>query len=98
MARFVQIVANFFGGTCSVGVGRLEDLDCNNGDNGVFRVTREAGKLEIAQSRDGKLNANLFQVLDLDEVRKHAYWQKQDGKKTILESVIEPNKEAFSRQ
>lgn len=40
VARFVQLVANFFGGltNTSVGVDTLEHLDCDNGDNGVFVV------------------------------------------------------------
>lgn len=40
VARFVQVVANFFGGTdgLSVGVDTLEHLDCDNYDNGVYIV------------------------------------------------------------
>lgn len=40
VARFVQVVANFFGGTdgLSVGVDTLSHLDCNNGDNGVYVI------------------------------------------------------------
>jgi hypothetical protein len=39
VARFVQVVANFFGnGGLSVGVGTLEHLDCDNYDNGVYVV------------------------------------------------------------
>jgi hypothetical protein len=37
-ARFVQIVGNFFGGTTSVGVGAIAELDTNNGDNGHFII------------------------------------------------------------
>lgn len=40
VARFVQLVANFFGGCedCSVGVDTLRMLDTNNYDNGVYIV------------------------------------------------------------
>lgn len=40
VARFVQLVANFFGGLTdtSIGVDTLEHLDCDNYDNGVFVV------------------------------------------------------------
>ena len=40
VARFVQLVANYFGGLTdtSVGVNTLEHLDCDNYDNGVFVV------------------------------------------------------------
>lgn len=37
-ARFVQIIANYVGGTVSVGVEALSQLDTNNGDNGVYVV------------------------------------------------------------
>lgn len=37
VARFVQIVSNFFGADgLSIGVGRLDQLDCDNGDNGLY--------------------------------------------------------------
>ena len=40
VARFVQLVANFFGGCndCSVGVDTLDRLDTNNYDNGVYII------------------------------------------------------------
>lgn len=40
VARFVQLVANHFGGltNTSIGVDTLEHLDCNNYDNGVFVI------------------------------------------------------------
>ena len=40
VARFVQLVANFFGGCsdCSVGVDTLNRLDTNNFDNGVYII------------------------------------------------------------
>ena len=37
VARFVQVVANFFGADgLSIGVNRLDRLDCDNGDNGLY--------------------------------------------------------------
>ena len=36
MARLTQIIANFFGGSTSIGIGTLDQLDCDNGDNGVY--------------------------------------------------------------
>ena len=39
IARFVQVVANFFGDDgLSVGGDTLDNLDCRNGDNGVYVV------------------------------------------------------------
>jgi hypothetical protein len=37
-ARFVQMIGNFFGGTNSLGIGPVSELDCDNGDNGVYVV------------------------------------------------------------
>tara|TARA_R100001440_G_scaffold71484_1_gene94487 strand:+ start:281 stop:688 length:408 start_codon:yes stop_codon:yes gene_type:complete len=38
VARLAQIIGNTFGGTLSVGVGIVKNLDCNNYDNGVYWV------------------------------------------------------------
>lgn len=38
VARLVQVIGNFFGGSMSLGVGNLESLDCNNYDNGTYIV------------------------------------------------------------
>jgi len=59
-ARFAQIVGNFFGGTTSVGVGALEELDTDNGDNGVFvigagfKITRREHAKYAAHDVKGK--------------------------------------------
>lgn len=41
VARFAQVVCNFFDGGLSCGVGAIERLDCRNGDNGLFVVDDE---------------------------------------------------------
>lgn len=38
IARIVQIIGNFFGGTTSIGINALAKLDTDNGDNGVYVV------------------------------------------------------------
>lgn len=37
-ARLTQVISNFFGGTTSIGVGAYDELDTDNGDNGVYIV------------------------------------------------------------
>lgn len=37
-ARLTQIIGNFFGGTCSIGIDVYEHLDTDNGDNGTYIV------------------------------------------------------------
>ncbi|MBU3637354.1 hypothetical protein [Polynucleobacter sp. es-MAR-4] len=38
LARLVQCYANFLGGTLSIGVGSIDTLDCDNGDNGLYII------------------------------------------------------------
>lgn len=37
-ARLCQVISNFFGGTLSIGIGKITTLDCDNWDNGVYIV------------------------------------------------------------
>ena len=37
-ARLVQVTANFFGGSLDVGIDTIDNLDCRNGDNGVYII------------------------------------------------------------
>ena len=37
-ARLAQVIGNFFGGCYSVGINVVSNLDCDNGDNGVYLV------------------------------------------------------------
>ena len=49
-ARLVQIIGNFFGGTTSVGIDALDQLDTDNGDNGVYYVDEH---MQINWDRSG---------------------------------------------
>lgn len=37
-ARLCQVIGDFFGGSLSVGIDKLENLDCDNGDNGMYII------------------------------------------------------------
>ena len=37
-ARLCQVIGNFFGGECSVGIDRYDRLDTDNGDNGTYII------------------------------------------------------------
>ena len=37
-ARLCQVIGNFFGGSLSVGIDVVSNLDCNNGDNGTYII------------------------------------------------------------
>lgn len=60
IARVVQLIANFFGGTDrdNVGVDVLDQLDTDNYDNGVFVVGEDFSIIgrEFARERDEELD------------------------------------------
>ena len=89
LARVIQLIGNFFGGTTSLGVDKLKNLDCSNGNNGVYSVSRNNGKITIRQSPDGKRG---WKTLDVSEIKKHEYWKNDK----ILNEVLKPNTKIFS--
>jgi len=98
LGRFLQIVGNYFGGTISLGVGTLDRLDCQNYDNGVYRVTRSGKTITMEQSPRGSLSGP-WVPLDLACVKAHAYWTPNEkGVPQILADVIERNNEPFTRK
>ena len=44
-ARLCQIIGNYFGGSLSLGVDRIDFLDCDNVDKGMFTI--DSAKWEI---------------------------------------------------
>ena len=38
-ARLCQVIGNFFGGTTSLGIDTVDNLDTDNGDNGVYIIS-----------------------------------------------------------
>lgn len=36
--RLCQVIGNFLGGTNSIGIDKVSNLDCKNGDNGVYLI------------------------------------------------------------
>ena len=91
-ARLAQIIGNFFGGIYSVGVGTLRQLDCENYDNGTYKVWFDYETVVIEQSADGKKD---WKRLKNDELRKHEYWKKTKDSDGILADIIAKNKIAF---
>jgi hypothetical protein len=97
LARVVQIIGNYFGGTTSIGVDRLSRLDCDNGDNGVLRVSRAGaeGAIEMYQSKRGKLGSHNWTVMDLAKLKEHHYWT---GLTPILGQIIAANALHFPKE
>ena len=68
-ARLAQIVCNFMGGDgYSVGVGRLKELDTNNGDNGTYVIEdwKVAERLHYSGEEQNEYDYNEF-IMNLDE-------------------------------
>ena len=37
-ARLCQVIANYMGGTTSIGIDTIDRLDCDNGNNGMYII------------------------------------------------------------
>ena len=46
VARLTQIIANGLGGTLSLGVDLLKNLDCDNYDNGVYWIDQNSNSID----------------------------------------------------
>ena len=70
-ARLAQVVGNFFGGTCSVGVGPLDSLDTDNGDNGTYYVNDAADIVRREHARGDGRDANYEFAVYRDALKKN---------------------------
>ena len=55
-ARMCQIIGNYFGGDLSIGIDTLDNLDCDNWDNGVYII--EDWKIVGREYFEGKEQQN----------------------------------------
>jgi hypothetical protein len=108
LARLVQIIGNFMGGTLSLGVDLLKRLNHDNLDNGLFVInqTHDAdGKVTLTQYPRG-LNLSAKDLPSLspeprivfrDSVSTHPYWfNKENGvAEEMLTLVKERNAAPF---
>lgn len=67
MARLTQVIANFFGGTNSVDIDILSNLDCDNYDNGLYIIDNfEIVGREFQQGFEQKSHDLQELLLDID--------------------------------
>lgn len=69
-ARLCQVIGNYFGGECSIGIDRCVNLDCDNYDNGVYII--RGWKIVGRQCHDGveQRNHDLREMLhDINEAQ-----------------------------
>lgn len=68
-ARLCQVIGNFFGGTTSVGIDLYDNLDTDNGDNGVY-VIEDWKIVERLFFKNGK-EQNEYQLSEMLEEIDH---------------------------
>ena len=97
LARLTQIIGNFFGGRTSIGVGTLARLDCDNGDNGIYRVfTTTDGSRLIFQCKRGWNPGAKWTEIDYAAARNHLYWRPtRPFDKPIVDQIIAANQSFF---
>ncbi len=83
LARLTQLIANYFGGMTGIGVGILKNLDCDNGNNGLYIVSPDT--LEIVGRRHFKgTEQNEYK---LDEMAKEVM-EKNVSNFTIVKVIV----------
>lgn len=75
-ARLCQVIGNFFGGECSVGIDRYDRLDTDNGDNGTYII------------KDWQIIGKEFEPLDtLDIVQVKCMLESINGSMPVSEQL-----------
>lgn len=75
-ARLCQVIGNFFGGNCSVGIDRYDRLDTDNGDNGTYII------------KDWQIIGKEFEPLDtLDIVQVKMMLESINGSMPVTEQL-----------
>ena len=62
-ARFCQVIGNWFGGSLSLGIGRVDQLDCDNWDNGVYIV--EKWDIDGREYFENGIEQNQYDLLEM---------------------------------
>ena len=92
-ARLCQVIGNFFGGGCSIGIDRCCNLDCDNGDNGTYIIENwEIVDRKYYDYEEEQQNYPLSEMLiDIDDAQpKHE--QLGDFLKSVEVSIDELKK------
>lgn len=85
VARLVQIIGNWFGGSLSLGVGQADGLDRDNHDNGTYLVD---GQFNIASRLLTKDSITSVDQLDSGDLKKY---------NEILAEVVAVNEPIFKK-
>lgn len=85
-ARLCQVIGNFFGGTTSLGIDRAKNLDCDNGDNGVYIIEgwNIVGRKYYFNSKEQNDYSLLDMLYEIDSAQPKAeqlgkqFWAAED--------------------
>ena len=86
LARLCQVIANYFGGTTSIGIDNCCHLDCNNWDNGVYII--DGWEIVDRQYYDGteQHNYDLYEMLlRIDKAQPETEQLGEEKIKELLE-------------
>lgn len=85
-ARLCQVIGNFFGGDTSIGIDVVNNLDCDNWDNGVYIIEGwnivDRKHFDRAEQRNYKLEEMLIEIDNSMPVKE------QIGKEKLEEMLI----------
>lgn len=89
-ARLCQVIGNFFGGELSVGVDKLNRLDLDNGDNGVYFIGGESGwEIEGRYYFDGEEQYMYDLEEMINQIDDRMPTGEQLGKEVIRQKISE---------
>ena len=86
-ARLCQVIGNFFGGSLSIGIDKLEKLDCNNYDNGMYIIENweiVGREFQVSEDNENEYDLEAF-LLEINEKQPK---DEQLPKKTIEEYCL----------
>ena len=92
-ARMCQVMGNFFGGTLSLGVSAIDNLDMDNGDNGTYIIDEEfniVGRecFDGVEQKDYEFHNMIFAIDKAQPIKEQVFEEcneceiKTDGSKT----------------
>lgn len=89
-ARFIQMVANWFGGQLSVYVDQVRKLDHDNGDNGTYVLSKASGNWKVAK-RYFHTAEDTYGASTSNRAN-HVEWVEE-----LSKEVVEANKAIFNK-
>ena len=95
-ARLCQVIGNFFGGELSIGIDKCCNLDCENGDNGVYVIKGwEIRKRLYHKGGEQRQHDLVDMVCAIDEAQPV---KEQLGEAKIKEQLLGPGWDAKEAQ